>query len=597
MEPNAAVETGAGRGMQALRPRFLMRARLFFAWLLAGPQAERLKKAKARVGLAMVGFGGLYLVIATAMVLYAVNGDPAQRNAGRAQDAVSSARPDIIDRNGEVLATDIRTQSLFAEPRKLAASFDVDEATELLTAVLPDLDQREVRERLRSGKGFVWLRREITREQQAQIHRLGIPGIGFLREAKRSYPNGPTLSHVLGHVDIDNQGIAGLERYIDRRGLAELHRAGFATSRNQEPVQLSIDLRVQHVLRDEMLKAFQRFRAKAAAGVIMDVDTGEIIAMASIPDYDPNHPGGSHGDDRINRLTTGVFEMGSVMKALTLAMAMDSGRFNINSAIDARFPFSIGRHQVKDFHAQRRVLTLPEVFTYSSNIGTSRLALALGGEHQRAFLRRMGQLTRLQTELPESAAPLLPRRWAEITTATVSFGHGLSVAPLQAVMGTAALVNGGLLITPTFLRRTPEQARTVATRVIRPETSANMRFLMRLNAERGSGRRADVEGYYVGGKTGTAEKVIGGRYAKDRLLNSFMAVFPADQPRYILLITLDEPKGIPETHGLATAGFNAAPTAGRVIARAAPLLGLHPRFDMAPAAQAIQVGYRGPGGR
>ena len=597
MEPNAVVETGAGRGMQALRPRFLMRARLFFAWLLAGPQAERLKKAKTRVGLAMAGFGALYLVIAVSMVLYAVNGDPAQRNAGRAQDAVSSARPDIIDRNGEVLATDIRTQSLFAEPRKLAASFDVDEATELLTAVLPDLDQREVRERLRSGKGFVWLRREITREQQAQIHRLGIPGIGFLREAKRSYPNGPTLSHVLGHVDIDNQGIAGLERYIDRRGLAELHRAGFATSRNQEPVQLSIDLRVQHVLRDEMLKAFQRFRAKAAAGVIMDVDTGEIIAMASIPDYDPNHPGGSHGDDRINRLTTGVFEMGSVMKALTLAMAMDSGRFNINSSVDARFPFSIGRHQVKDFHAQRRVLMLPEIFTYSSNIGTSRLALALGGEHQRAFLRRMGQLTRLQTELPESAAPLLPRRWAEITTATVSFGHGLSVAPLQAVMGTAALVNGGLLITPTFLRRTPEQAQAAATRVIRPETSANMRFLMRLNAERGSGRRADVEGYYVGGKTGTAEKVIGGRYAKDRLLNSFMAVFPADQPRYILLITLDEPKGIPETHGLATAGFNAAPTAGRVIARAAPLLGLQPRFDMAPAGQAIQVGYRGPGGR
>ncbi|MBN8941655.1 MAG: penicillin-binding protein 2 [Rhizobiales bacterium] len=572
-----------------------MRTRLFFAWLLAGPQAERLKKAKARVVLAMFGFGSLYLVIATSMILYAINGDPSQRNAGRTQDAVSSARPDIIDRNGEVLATDIRTQSLFAEPRKLAASFDVDEATELLTAVLPDLDQREVRERLRSGKGFVWLRREITREQQAQIHRLGIPGIGFLREAKRSYPNGPTLSHVLGHVDVDNQGIAGLERYIDGRGLAELHRAGFATSRNQEPLQLSIDLRVQHVLRDEMQKAFARFRAKAAAGVIMDVDTGEIIAMASIPDYDPNHPGGSHGDDRINRLTTGVFEMGSVMKSLTAAMAMDSGRFNINSPIDARFPLTVGRHQVKDFHAQRRVLSLPEVFTYSSNIGTSRMALTLGGEYQRNFLRKLGQLNRLQTELPESAAPLVPRRWADITTATVSFGHGISVAPLQAVMGTAALVNGGLLINPTFLRRTQEQARAVATRVIRPETSANMRFLMRLNAERGSGRRADVDGYYVGGKTGTAEKVIGGRYAKDKLLNSFMAVFPADQPRYILLIMLDEPKGIPETHGLATAGFNAAPTAGRVIARAAPLLGLQPRFDLGPATQTIQVGFRAAG--
>jgi cell division protein FtsI (penicillin-binding protein 3) len=590
------LRPGDQRKMES-KPPFLMRVRLFMAWLLAGPQSERMKKAKSRIGLAMLGFGALYLVIAGSMISYALNRESSQRAATRSQEAVSSARPDIVDRNGEVLATDVRTVSLFAEPRKLAASFDVDEATELLTAVLPDLDQREVRERLRSGKGFVWLRREITREQRGQIHRLGIPGIGFLNEAKRSYPNGPTLSHVLGHVNVDNQGIAGMERYIDGRGLAELHRAGFATSRNQEPVQLSIDLRVQHVLRDELIKAHQRFRAKAASGVIVDVNTGEIVAMSSIPDYDPNHPGGSMGDDRINRLTTGVFEMGSVMKALTVAMAVDSGRFNVNSSIDSRFPLVVGRHQVKDFHAQRRVLTLAEVFTYSSNIGTSRMAMTLGGEHQRTFLRRLGQMTRLQTELPESAAPLLPRRWADITIATVSFGHGISVAPLQAVMGTAALMNGGLLIQPTFLRRTPEQVAAASTRVIRPETSNVMRFLMRLNAERGSGRRADVDGYYVGGKTGTAEKVIGGRYAKDRLLNSFMAIFPADQPRYLVLVTLDEPKGIPETHGLATAGFNAAPTVARVITRAAPLLGLQPRFDLPPATQSIQVGYRGPAAR
>ncbi|MEI8144813.1 MAG: penicillin-binding protein 2 [Alphaproteobacteria bacterium] len=567
--------------------------RLYMAWVLAGPQDQRLAKSRRRVGLTMVGFAGLYSVIAGTMIFYALNPDQGRRQSLRSQDAVSAARPDIIDRNGEMLATDIRTASLFAEPRKLAASFDVDEATELLTAVLPDLDQREVRERLRSGKGFVWLKREISSEKQAEIHRLGIPGIGFLRENKRLYPNGPTLSHVLGHVNVDNQGIAGIEKWVDGRGLAELHRAGLATSRNQEAVQLSIDLRVQHVLRDEVFKAYQRFRAKAGAGVIMDAETGEIIAMVSIPDYDPNQPGDSMGDDRINRLTTGVFEMGSVMKSLTVAMAIDSGRFSLASSIDARFPLPVGRHSIKDFHAQRRVLSLPEVYTYSSNISTSRMALTLGGEHQRDFLRRLGQLTRVTTELPESAAPLVPRRWPDITTATVSFGHGISVAPLQALMGTAALVNGGYLVAPTFLKRTLDEARAIAPRVIKAETSQAMRFLMRLNSERGSGRRAEVEGFYVGGKTGTSEKVIGGRYSKDKSLNSFIAVFPADRPRYALLVMLDEPKGIPETGGAATAGFNAAPTAGRVIARAAPLLGLQPRLDLQPADQLILAGYRG----
>lgn len=580
--------------MQA-RPRFLMRVRFFIAWLLAGPQAERLGKARTRLGLVMAGFSGLYLLIAGTMMVYAWRSPGQDSGSSRGQEAVSATRPDIVDRNGAVLATDVRSISLFAEPRKLAASFDVDEATEMLTAVLPDLDQREVRERLRSGRGFAWLKREITPLQREQIHRLGIPGIGFLREPRRSYPNGPTLSHVLGMVNVDNQGLGGIERYIDNQGLTELHRVGLATARNHQPVQLSIDLRVQHVLRDEMVRARERFRAKAAAAVIVEVNTGEIMGLVSYPDYDPNQPSTAQGFDRANRITTGVYEMGSVMKSLTTAMALDSGRFTVNSSIDARFPMSVGRHQVRDFHAQRRVLTLPEVFTFSSNIGTSRMALTLGADHQRAFLRRLGQFDRVITEIGPSTAPLVPRRWPDITAATVSFGHGMSVSPLQAVMGTAALVNGGRLITPTFLRRTPEQVEAASRQVIRPETSNAMRFLMRLNSERGSGRRAEVDGFYVGGKTGTSEKVIGGRYSKDKNINSFMAIFPADQPRFLLLVMLDEPRGIPETHGLATAGFNAAPTAGRVIARSAPLLGLMPRFDMAPAMQTIPVGYRMPG--
>ncbi len=257
-------------------------------------------------------------------------------------------------------------------------------------------------------------------------------------------------------------------------------------------------------------------------------------------------------------------------------------------------PLRYGRFNIHDYHAQHRVLTVPEIFTYSSNIGTARAALMMGVEHHKWFLRKMGQLDRLRTELPESAEPLVPKRWGELNTVTIAFGHGLSVAPLQAVMGINALMNGGYLIPPTFMRRTEEEARKLATVVIKPETSDKMRYLMRLNAEKGSARQADIAGYYVGGKTGTSEKVVGGRYSKTKLFNTFTAVLPMDKPRYQVMITLDEPQPLKETHGYATSGWNAAPTAGKVIARIAPMLGLEPRFDLAPADQLILASMKRP---
>ena len=268
-------------------------------------------------------------------------------------------------------------------------------------------------------------------------------------------------------------------------------------------------------------------------------------------------------------------------------MALDSGKINLNSSFDARVPLRYGKFNIHDYHAQRRVLSVPEIFTYSSNIGTARMALSLGVEHHKWFLKKLGQLDRLRTELPESAEPLVPKRWGELNTVTISFGHGLSVAPLQAVMGIAALVNGGYLIPPTFLKRTEEEARALATRVVKPETSAKMRYLLRLNAEKGTATKADVPGYYVGGKTGTSEKVVGGRYSKTKLLTTFTAILPADQPRYQLLIMLDEPRATPETHGFATSGWNAVPVAGKVIARIAPLLGMEPRLDLPTAERLI----------
>jgi cell division protein FtsI (penicillin-binding protein 3) len=545
--------------------------------LLYGRNVDRAAKAKARIGLAILIFTLGYAVITARLVMFAAAPDPHAGRRVTGHDAVATARPDILDRNGEILATDVRAPSLFGEPHRI---IDVDEASELLTASVPELDAPELRERLGSKRRFVWLKREITPRQREQIHRLGLPGIGFLPENKRVYPNGAEVAHVIGHVNVDNQGIAGIEKWLDSRGLADLHMAGLATDRLQKPVELAVDLRVQHALRDELVAARNKYKAQAAAGLLTDVRTGEIIALVSVPDYDSNNPREALDPTRINRLTTGVFEMGSTFKALTVAMALDSGKVTLKSAFDARFPLQYGKFTIHDFHAQNRVLTVPEIFTYSSNIGTARMALSLGVEHHKQFLRKLGQLDRLRTELPESAEPLVPRRWVELNTVTIAFGHGLSVAPLQAMMAFGALMNGGHLIPPTFLKRDEADAMALATRVVKPETSEKMRYLMRLNVEKGTATKADVKGYYVGGKTGTSEKVVAGRYSKTKVLTAFTAVMPADRPRYALLIMLDEPQPLPETHGFATSGWNAVPVGGAVIGRIAPLLGIEPRYDL-----------------
>src|SRR5579871_5679793 len=349
--------------------------RRFSHRLLADKEVNHAIQSRARVGLAIVAFAVVYAIIAVRLVMFAVASDSRNPHRIVASDAMATARPDILDRNGEILATDVRVPSLYAEPRRL---IDIDEAVELLTAELPDLDPTELRERLSSKRGFVWLKREITPEQQRRIYHQGLPGIGFLNENKRTYPIDPEVDHLIGHVNIDNQGIAGMEKWLDGHGLAALHMAGLATDRLQNPVQLAVDLRVQHALRDELVAAHGKFKTVAAAGMVLDVRTGEVIAMVSEPDYDPNNPRQALDPSRINRLTTGVYEMGSTFKAFTIAMALDSGRFTLKSAFDARGPMRVGRFLIHDFEPQNRMLTIPEIFTYSSNIGAARTALAMG---------------------------------------------------------------------------------------------------------------------------------------------------------------------------------------------------------------------------
>ena len=538
--------------------------------------ADHGRRSRSRVLLTAAVFALGYTAIAGRLLTLAVAEQQPAVFLATAADAVSQARPDIRDRNGVLLATDIRTPSLYAEPHRI---YDVDEAIELLTAAVPDLDAGGLRAKLKSDKRFVWLKRELSPEQRDTIHNFGLPGIGFIEENRRFYPSGRLTSHVVGHVNIDNAGIAGMEKHIDTMGLAALHDAGLARDESQAPVTLTLDVRVQHALRDEIMTAMETFSAKAGAGVVLNVHTGEVLALVSLPDYDPNEPATALEKEAINRITAGVYELGSTFKAFTVAMALDSGEADFSTTYDARSPIRVASFTINDFHAQRRILTLPEVFTHSSNIGTAKMALAAGIERHKEFMHRMGFFERPHTELPESAEPLTPARWSDLASMTISFGHGFSVAPIQAAAGGAALMNGGLLIPPTFLPRTQEQARALARQVVQPSTSDMMRELFRMNVEEGTARKAAAKGFRVGGKTGTAEKVVNGRYSNSKLLTSFLAAFPTDKPEYLMLLMLDEPEGTEKTHGYRTSGWNAVPTSGKVITRIAPLLGVKPVLD------------------
>ena len=537
-------------------------------------------KTKNRVIMTMAVFLAIFGTIGGRLV-YLGTQDP--DTSGQPENRVTASRPDIVDRNGEVLATDIKTASLFAEPRRIV---DADEVIEKLATVLPDIEVEQTYHKLKNGSGVVGLKRQLTPKQQNDIMQLGLPGIGFRTEKRRFYPGGETAAHILGLTNIDNQGIAGMEKYIDDQGLTDLQASGLAVAADLKPVKLSIDIRVQHIVRDEIFAGMERYHAIAAGAVVVNVKTGEVLAMASMPDYDPNNPYNAHEKDRLNRMSAGTYEMGSTFKSFTTAMALDSGKVTLNSRFDASRPITIGHQTIRDFHGKGRVLTVPEVFIFSSNIGSAKEADVVGIEGHREFLHRMGLLDRMKTELPEVARPSEPKVWKKVHSITAAFGHGISTTPLQTAVGCAALMNGGFLIEPTFLTRTVAEAMETAKNVVGKHTSNDMRYLYELNAEKGSGKNAKVDGFRVGGKTGTAEKVVNGRYSSTVRFNAFVAAFPMDNPQYIVLTIIDEPK--PEKPGMgATAGSNAAPIAAAIIRRAGSMLGVKPEFGHESGAEVV----------
>lgn len=494
------------------------------------------------------------------------------------------ARPDIVDRKGRLLATDLATHSLFADPTQI---IDVDETSELIASILTDLDRAELRASLADrSRRFVWIKRQLGPAEAQSVHDLGLPGISFRTEPRRIYPQGRMAGHVLGHVSIDNRGMAGIERYVDEtQGL----ESGFSADFSRPPITLTLDIGAQHALEEELSLAVAQFGAAGAAGVILDVNNGRVLAAASLPDLDPARPVESLLANRMDRLNTATYELGSVMKIFTVAMALEQGLATPGTILDVRVPLQVGRWTIRDIVQSGRPLTLREVLIQSSNIGVAQLALRAGAGRQRDFLSHAGLLNQIRLETGLLGQPRIPEKWGEIETATIAYGYGLAVSPMQFATAAASLVNGGtrvrpqLVATQGLLPANAEPAQSAAVesqRIVSEKTTAAMRDMLRrvVAQPNGTGRRADAPGFEVGGKTGTAEIAARGSYHAKSVVATFFAAFPMSAPRYVVLVSLFEPK--PDAGDAAkriTAGVNAAPIAGRVIARTAALLGVPPK--------------------
>ncbi|MBV6631872.1 MAG: penicillin-binding protein 2 [Alphaproteobacteria bacterium] len=538
-------------------------------------------RARGRLMLAATVFACALTGVAAQLVNVALSDAP---NAKRiASPLEGDFRADITDRNGVLIATQVQTASLYADPAKV---LDPVMTAEKIASVIEGTDADRLAKNLTRDTRFMWIKRHLTPEQHAAVHRLGLPGVGVRDETRRFYPQGNSMAHILGFTSIDNEGLAGVEQAFDDR-LRE----------REEPLKLTVDTRVQAVLRERLADAMAEFSAVGATGVVLDAKTGDVVAMSSLPDFNPMRPAEAPSDHRFNRAVQGVYELGSTFKIFTTAMALDSGRVSMRDGVDATDPIRVGRFTINDFHPQERWLSVPEIFMYSSNIGTAKLAMSVGTEGQRRFLSNLGLTQRAAVELPEAANPLVPRTWRDVNTMTISYGHGIAVTPLHLVGAVGAMVNGGVYNPPTLVADHDHEKTTRAPshRIVSPETSANIRKLMRLVVEHGTGGRAEAQGYLVGGKTGTAEKPKDGRYAERSLISSFVAAFPMHDPQYVVLATLDEPRGTKDTFGYATGGWVAAPVVAKIISEMAPILGLAPMSaDDPKIRQALDIRFDRP---
>lgn len=536
---------------------------------IPGSRRNALDVARGRVVFMKICFAVFFMIIAArVMDLVMIQGELSRHMDGPgaariADDIVQERlRADITDRNGVLLATSLEMASLYADPSLIE---DKQKVAADLVKILPGASYGDLLQKMQRGGKFIWLHRNMTPDEQFAVLKLGHPGLNFRTEYRRIYPQGVLAPHMVGFTNIDGDGLMGVERSFN-----ELLKEG------ARPLRLTLDMRLQHVLRRETAAAMKEFKGIGAAGAIVDVTNGEVLAAVSLPDFDPHNPGDPNGAAHFNRLTQGVYELGSTFKIFSTAAAIEYLKLGMNHKFDAREPLVRGSRRIKDFHAENRILTLPEVFMHSSNIGSALMAEMVGTQKLKDFYADLGLLRTMSFEIGEVGKPIVPDPWRDINALTASYGHGIAVAPLQMVMAASTVVGDGTLLRPTLVMGEGAKSDTQL-RVVSNETAHRMRQLMRLVVASGTARYAEVPGYSVGGKTGTAIKIANGRYQDHLRLSNFIGFFPMNAPRYAVFVMVDEPKGTARTHGYATGGWVAAPAVGRVISAMAPILGIPPQ--------------------
>lgn len=486
-------------------------------------------------------------------------------DANKVALAEKSVRHEITDRNGLVLATSIETASLVANPTIIRHE---EEVAAGLHKIFPEESYKSLLDRLKQKRStFLYIHRHLTPAQQQAVNDLGVPGLFFEPDMRRVYPYGGLFAHTIGYVGVDNQGLAGVEKYFDR---------SLQDPSDDKSLQLSLDLRVQSVMREELARAVNEFGALGATGIVLDINSGEVVAMSSLPEFDPHTPGKANPDALFNRASLGVYELGSMFKTFTAAGALEDGTVTMKGGYDASRPIHSGNFTISDAHPEGRWLSVPEIFAYSSNVGTAKMALDWGGTKQQAFLRSLGLFEPVKLEIPELARPIVPKQWPPITTMTVAYGHGISVSPLHLLQAMMTLVGDGQRHSITLLKD-GNKDKAAGARIISTKNVANVRDLLRLVVLKGTAKMSNVPGYELGGKTGTAEKNVNGVYIKDQKITSFVGVFPMSKPRYAMLVVVDAPKGNKSTYGFATGGWIAAPVVARVVQRMAPMLAMQPQ--------------------
>ena len=531
----------------------------------SGTRQQSLALSHQRLMLLMLIFLGVACVIAGRIVWMNI-----ASAAVAAPGAVVAARADLVDRNGAVLARTIEAHSIGVHPNRLLGKPEL--LAPQLARLMPERSEAQYLAILKSGKSFTYLRRRAMPELVAAVNALGEPGMAYAREPERLYPQTTLAAHVIGYTDFDGNGVMGMERVLNDQLSNPLGKG--------KPVALSIDSRVQAAMESELSAAMTDLRAIGATGLVLDVDTGEVISMVSLPLFNPNKSGQADAESLRNNVTQSVYELGSTFKPLTVADAIDSGSItNLARRYDATAPIQVGKYKIRDDHPSHRWLNTPETLVHSSNIATARIADELGSERVQIFYRKLGFGEPPHIELRERGRTLWPTSWGRVTNMTVAYGHGIAVTPLHLASAYAAIINGGVWRPATLLKVAPGKA-AKGRRIVSPKTSDIMRKMLRLIVTEGTGKKANVPGFRIGGKTGTAEKPGVGGYSKTINVSTFAAVFPMDKPRYVVIAMLDSPKGSAASSGQTTAAYTAAPVVAKVIARTGPMLGIYPNNNV-----------------